>query len=150
MFAYTCVCKDAFSGFNCQVDVNDCASSPCKNGGVCTDATDAYTCTCKRSWSGAVCDVEVDPCAKKEDDCDANKAECIQTGAGPSQPSLHSRILILLARVVKGPSAISSHFQPDLSGPVGTALLTFACLGFPSRRLAQVRVQPWLLLYQQW
>jgi hypothetical protein len=40
-------------GGNCDMDVNECKSSPCKNGGICTDSTvdpkisvHAYSCKC--------------------------------------------------------------------------------------------------------
>jgi len=37
------------------VDINECASSPCQNGGTCTDAVNSYTCTCAAGYDGALC-----------------------------------------------------------------------------------------------
>lgn len=28
-------------------DIDDCASSPCKNGGTCTDGINSFTCQCQ-------------------------------------------------------------------------------------------------------
>ena len=33
--AYTCVCAAGWSGPDCVVDVDECASDPCVNGAVC-------------------------------------------------------------------------------------------------------------------
>lgn len=35
-----------FSGNLCQVDIDECASTPCKNGAKCTDGPNKYTCEC--------------------------------------------------------------------------------------------------------
>ena len=49
---------NAFSG-NCDVDVDECDSSPCANGATCTDSADnsagipvhAYKCTCAAGYT---------------------------------------------------------------------------------------------------
>eukprot|EP01043_Picozoa_sp_COSAG02_P014699 COSAG02_NODE_610_length_19566_cov_39.049622_14_plen_2310_part_01 len=54
-------------GGNCDIDVNECDSSPCDNQGTCTDSsngldsgipTNAYTCTCEPGFSNGKCDYE--------------------------------------------------------------------------------------------
>jgi len=47
---------------NCDIDVDECASKPCKNGATCFDSTDnssisfdAYQCTCKAGFANGVC-----------------------------------------------------------------------------------------------
>lgn len=59
---YTCACAPGFTGKNCEVDVDDCASSPCVNGD-CTDGVNQYTCACAPGFEGKNCEVDVDDCA---------------------------------------------------------------------------------------
>ena len=49
-------------GGNCDVDVNECASDPCRNGAVCSDSTTdptisfhAYRCTCMAGFANGLC-----------------------------------------------------------------------------------------------
>lgn len=37
-------------------DVNECESSPCKNGGTCLNQQVGYSCKCKGGYSGAHCE----------------------------------------------------------------------------------------------
>jgi len=46
-------------------DVDDCASTPCANGGTCSDDNWAwrFECDCVGGWMGFQCDVDIDECA---------------------------------------------------------------------------------------
>ena len=46
---------------NCDVavDVDECASGPCQNGGVCTDDVNRYDCACAVGYTGAMCEGEL-------------------------------------------------------------------------------------------
>ena len=37
--------------------LDECASDPCQNGGVCKDGDDGYTCKCRRKFYGENCEI---------------------------------------------------------------------------------------------
>ena len=37
--------------------VDECASSPCLNGGACIDGAGFYTCQCLAGWQGVNCEI---------------------------------------------------------------------------------------------
>lgn len=41
-----------FTGTRCQVNIDDCVSNPCKNGGLCHDSVAGYTCECPLGYTG--------------------------------------------------------------------------------------------------
>lgn len=51
-------CKDSLSWSGQQPvckDINECLSSPCANGGTCTDEFNGYSCVCAKGWAGPTC-----------------------------------------------------------------------------------------------
>ncbi|XP_063045374.1 lactadherin-like isoform X2 [Engraulis encrasicolus] len=54
---YVCKCQPGFEGPHCQINVNDCAEDPCKNGGLCRDLDGDYTCLCTSPYVGKQCQV---------------------------------------------------------------------------------------------
>ena len=83
--AATCRCDAGYSGAACADDINECASDPCFNGGVCRDSSagfigfrretgpdgtekkvgipveaDAYHCICRPGYLGDHCDIETE------------------------------------------------------------------------------------------
>ena len=42
-----------------SADVNECASEPCMNRGICRDHPGGYTCGCFSSHTGAHCEMEL-------------------------------------------------------------------------------------------
>ena len=39
------------------VDIDECTSNPCQNGGTCADDTGGYTCRCDVGTSGTHCEL---------------------------------------------------------------------------------------------
>jgi hypothetical protein len=80
-------------GGRCDIDIDECISAPCQNGGGCTDsreqtctsrgllatgpgcltkgrtASDAFTCTCATGWSDGICDLFA-PAGRRAAKCD--------------------------------------------------------------------------------
>ena len=64
------MCGAGYTGFNCEADIDECLSSPCKNGATCAHSSDLatimadlYTCTCVAGYSGDICETDIDECA---------------------------------------------------------------------------------------
>ncbi|XP_071941000.1 uncharacterized protein [Antedon mediterranea] len=60
------------------VEINDCESEPCLNGGTCLDGVSQYTCTCTEQWEDANCTTDVDECTEGKYECDVH-ASCNNT-----------------------------------------------------------------------
>ena len=62
-----CHCTSAgFSGTNCEVDVDECSSVPCQNGGTCVESDPAaspwFTCSCMLGFTDELCSTDVNEC----------------------------------------------------------------------------------------
>ncbi len=57
----TCTCNAGYTGNRCQTEINECASNPCMNGGVCTDLVNKYTCACNEPYYGHRCEAMYPP-----------------------------------------------------------------------------------------
>ena len=64
---YLCKCPEGFSGTNCQVVDNVCATAPCLHGGNCSvvqinavtdsNAVTGFNCSCPPGWTGDTCQI---------------------------------------------------------------------------------------------
>ena len=42
-----------------SLDIDDCAKSPCQNGGTCVDGVNEYSCTCAAGYTGTNCKISM-------------------------------------------------------------------------------------------
>ncbi|XP_076002790.1 protein jagged-2-like isoform X2 [Genypterus blacodes] len=61
---FSCSCEPGFTGTYCHENINDCASSPCKNGGTCIDGINTFKCFCPDGWEGTLCQIDVNECSR--------------------------------------------------------------------------------------
>ena len=60
--SYECICQPGYTDKHCDVNIDDCAPNPCKNGGRCKDGIDTYTCFCADGWEGDHCEININEC----------------------------------------------------------------------------------------
>jgi hypothetical protein len=46
----------------CCADIDECGSTPCANGGSCTDGLGSYSCACASGFSGLFCQTDINEC----------------------------------------------------------------------------------------
>lgn len=69
-----CQCVTGFTGYRCEtgnfgpsylliflkehnfLEINECVSNPCKNGGICENLVNSYRCSCPTGFTGTNCE----------------------------------------------------------------------------------------------
>lgn len=77
-----CSCLSGFRGPRCEVNVDECARSPCANGATCVDHINHYTCACPPGYAGRHCERPTDRCASRP--C-LNGGTCMPAAGGEGQ-----------------------------------------------------------------
>lgn len=72
----SCLCTVAFAGDRCQINIDECSSSPCLHGGLCLDGLGEFICSCAEGYQGRLCEIPIDPCQKNP--CE-NQGTCLRT-----------------------------------------------------------------------
>ncbi|XP_035982290.1 protein eyes shut homolog isoform X2 [Fundulus heteroclitus] len=58
---FRCHCRRGFSGPRCEINVDECSSSPCFHG-FCYDVVDGFYCLCSPGYAGLRCEQDIDDC----------------------------------------------------------------------------------------
>ena len=65
-----CQCSLGYAGVYCEVDINECESEPCQNGGKCTNLIGEYRCNCAGTgFEGLNCEIDIDECKVQQISC---------------------------------------------------------------------------------
>ncbi|CAH1775425.1 unnamed protein product [Owenia fusiformis] len=65
--SYVCNCDPGFTGTRCTINIDECQSQPCQNGGTCIDGVNAYRCRCTSSFTGTNCEEAQETCGGRLD-----------------------------------------------------------------------------------
>lgn len=47
-----CYCQNGFTGYQCQIDYNNCELTRCQNGATCIDKIAQVECICAKGFTG--------------------------------------------------------------------------------------------------
>ncbi|XP_062412438.1 protein crumbs homolog 1 [Sardina pilchardus] len=55
----SCDCRPGFTGHRCELELDECKSNPCLNGGYCRNLVNRFQCVCEMSFGGERCQVDL-------------------------------------------------------------------------------------------
>ena len=61
-YSYACICNPGYTGPLCNILVNLCSDSLCKNSGLCVANGLSYNCVCLPGYTGFDCSFVVNQC----------------------------------------------------------------------------------------
>lgn len=66
--SFQCLCRNGYTGLNCEINIDYCANKPaanqCVNGGTCQSIpeTASTRCLCPPGFTGDFCQDDIDEC----------------------------------------------------------------------------------------
>lgn len=54
-------------GQTCEIDINECVKSPCRNAAICHNTMGGYQCLCQPGYTGLKCETDTDDCKPSKD-----------------------------------------------------------------------------------
>ncbi|XP_032591059.1 cubilin homolog isoform X2 [Drosophila grimshawi] len=113
-----------------DLEIDECLSSPCKNGGTCYDEYKAFYCSCSAAWQGLTCEDDVDECSEYAGTALAvcyNDAQCINT---PGSYRCNCRTGFYGTHCRLRQNACLANQSAELCGSHGTCLPAASAGGF--------------------
>lgn len=137
--SFVCTCPPTFTGMKhkneCNLQINECLSNPCLNGGICHMHESGYACECKPGFVGARCEHSF-----ANSTCQAISSSSINSGDKTiyrQQPLCSGKSRCL--------NNTKSYFNSAKTGQLSVSSSGFSCQGCPypfwSNELCQLRAR---------